>query len=39
VRDADTIVVLRRGAVVQRGTHEVLMGDPDGLYAALAGQP
>jgi NHLM bacteriocin system ABC transporter peptidase/ATP-binding protein len=39
VRDADAIVVLQRGAVVQRGTHEVLMGDPEGLYAALAAEP
>jgi subfamily B ATP-binding cassette protein MsbA len=35
VRDADRIVVLESGCVVQQGTHDGLLGDPDGLYARL----
>jgi ABC-type multidrug transport system fused ATPase/permease subunit len=38
VRDADEIIVLDKGKVVQRGTHEVLMSDLDGLYHALAAE-
>ncbi|MGD8149024.1 ABC transporter ATP-binding protein [Ornithinimicrobium sp. Y1694] len=34
VRDADQILVLDRGRVVQRGTHEELL-DSEGLYQAL----
>lgn len=37
IRDADEIIVLERGKVVQRGTHETLMQDEDGLYARLVG--
>ena len=35
VRDADQIVVLDHGRVVERGTHEALL-EEDGRYAALA---
>ncbi|HEX4047933.1 MAG TPA: NHLP family bacteriocin export ABC transporter peptidase/permease/ATPase subunit [Elusimicrobiota bacterium] len=36
IRDADEIIVLDEGKVVQRGTHDRLMKDADGLYARLA---
>jgi ABC-type multidrug transport system fused ATPase/permease subunit len=35
VRDADRVVVLDAGRVVQSGTHTQLMRDRDGLYAKL----
>lgn len=35
VRDADLILVLDRGTVVERGTHDDLLAD-EGIYARLA---
>ena len=35
VRDADEIIVLDKGAEVQRGTHDALMADQDGTYNRL----
>ena len=35
IRDADDIVVMRRGNVMERGTHDALARLPSGAYAAL----
>ena len=35
IRDSDLIVVLDRGREAQRGTHQELMADTDGLYRQL----
>jgi ABC transporter fused permease/ATP-binding protein len=35
VRDADRVVVLDRGRIVQQGSHEELVADEGGLYAQL----
>ena len=36
IRDADRIVVLDNGTVVENGTHEALMAVPEGLYRSLS---
>ncbi len=35
VRDADRIVVMERGQIVEAGNHQALLQRPDGLYAYL----
>ena len=35
VRDCDEIIVLEKGVTVQRGTHDELIGDRDGVYCKL----
>ena len=38
IRDADQILVLERGRMVQRGRHEQLMTEPEGAYARLVAE-
>lgn len=38
IRDAGETIVLSRGRVVERGTHDDLIGNPDGFYARLIAQ-
>jgi ATP-binding cassette subfamily B protein len=35
IREADTILVINKGKIVEQGGHESLMNVPDGLYANL----
>jgi NHLM bacteriocin system ABC transporter peptidase/ATP-binding protein len=35
IRDADLILVMKHGKVIQQGTHDNLLQDPDGAYAEL----
>ncbi len=35
VQKADTIVVLEGGRIIQRGTHEALLAEEEGLYRRL----
>ncbi|KVC92986.1 peptidase C39 [Burkholderia ubonensis] len=35
VRDADRIIVMERGQIVETGRHEALIGHPQGIYAHL----
>ncbi|MFN8922372.1 MAG: ABC transporter ATP-binding protein [Sphingobacteriia bacterium] len=36
IRRADAILVLQKGQIVEQGTHDTLIRQPDGLYASLA---
>lgn len=36
LKNADRIIVLERGRVIQQGTHEQLIADEDGFYAEIA---
>jgi ABC-type multidrug transport system fused ATPase/permease subunit len=35
IRNADKIIVINHGSIVEQGTHTELMGKPDGLYRSL----
>ena len=35
VKDADRVLVLDRGQLVQEGSHDILMRDKEGLYFRL----
>ena len=35
IRDADEIIVMQRGKIVQRGTHDQLKAETEGVYARL----
>ncbi|XP_057948239.1 ABC transporter B family member 9-like [Malania oleifera] len=36
IKEADTIAVVKNGAIAERGRHEALLKIPDGAYASLA---
>jgi len=36
IRKADQILVMRKGKIVERGTHEELLSEPGGIYSKLA---
>ena len=38
VAEADRVIVLDQGRIVQRGRYEELLADQDGLFASLASQ-
>jgi ATP-binding cassette subfamily B protein len=38
IRDADRILVLDRGRVVQQGRHEALLAEAEGPYAGLVAE-
>jgi ATP-binding cassette, subfamily B (MDR/TAP), member 1 len=35
VRSADSIIVIKSGSVVEQGSHDTLISDPDGVYSSL----
>lgn len=35
IRRANTIAVMKKGNIVEKGTHEELLQDPDGAYSSL----
>jgi ATP-binding cassette subfamily B (MDR/TAP) protein 9 len=35
VRSADSIIVVKNGNVVEQGSHDALIADPDGFYSSL----
>lgn len=35
IKDADQIIVMSKGVILETGTHDQLLSDPDGAYSAL----